>query len=68
MHWQALLFFFLINLIKPVLKEKGGAKGKLDCADIWVFPFWSELEFVKVAKGKSDHQYDFTYNLACCIE
>ena len=26
----------------------------------WVFPFWSELEFVKLVKGKSDHQYDFT--------
>ena len=26
---------------------------------IWVFLFWSELEFVKLVKGKSDHWYDY---------
>ena len=24
----------------------------------WVSPFWNELEFVKLVKGKYDHQYD----------
>ena len=28
-------------------------------SDIWVLPFWSELEFVKLVKDKRDHQYDF---------
>ena len=27
---------------------------------IWVFPFWSEFEFVKLVHGKSDYQYDFS--------
>ena len=26
----------------------------------WVFPFWSELEFVKLVKRKRDNEYDFT--------
>ena len=27
---------------------------------IWDFLYWSELEFVKLVKGESDHQYDIT--------
>ena len=27
----------------------------------WAFLFWSELKVVKLVKGKSDHQYDFTW-------
>ena len=26
----------------------------------WSFPFWGELEFVKLVQGKSDHQHDLT--------
>ena len=26
--------------------------------DVWVFPFWNELEFIRIIKDKNKHQHD----------
>ena len=49
----------VVKLLADVLQANSDHETISPAQSIF-FPFWSELEFVKIVKGKHDHQCDLT--------